>query len=117
MTAPKLNPKNDLAFVATIRVVNASGNYEPLDEGTPTAFLATSSASTATAADVTLVSTPTFTGKAGKWLVKFESDVLTPALLSSLFAAATPWVVIEFAEGVRVAIECAYEDAKLVVVT
>lgn len=116
MSPLNLYPKNDLAFVATIKVATDAGVLAPLNTGTGTAFLATSSSSTATAADPSLVGEVVYTNKPGKWLVRFDADLLTPALLASLFANATPYCIVEFEGDVRAVIELAYLDAKLVAV-
>jgi hypothetical protein len=108
MSIPVLYPLNDFAFIATVRVANASGALVALETGTPTAFLATSDSPTATAADATLQMTPTYTGTGGKWLVSFDASVLTPALLATLFGSATPYVILQFTGAVRVVVECAY---------
>jgi hypothetical protein len=120
MTAVQLHPRNDLAFVVTVRRANSAGRLVPLEQATdPVAFLATSSGSEATAADPTLSVTPTPTGSAGKWLVVFQSDTLTAqALEDAGFAEGTPlYCVVQFDEGVRVAVELALVDTKLVVAT
>jgi hypothetical protein len=114
MNIPTLSPLNDLAFLATIRVVNASGSLTALETGSPTAFLALSDSPTATAADVSLVTTPTYTGAGGKWLVSFDAAVLTPALLASLFGSVTPYVIISFPGAIRVAVQCAYLASRVV---
>lgn len=108
MSIPVLYPLNDFAFIATIKVANSAGVLVPLDTTIGTAFLATSDSPTATAADPSLVMTPTYTGAGGKWLIAFDASVLDAALLASLFATATPYVIIQFPNSVRVAVECAY---------
>ena len=114
-----LYPLNDLAFVATVKVANDAGVLTPLlGAATATAFLATSKASTATAADPTLVTTPIYTNKPGKFLVRFNAPLLDPALLATLFAApAEAWCILVFDEDIRVAVELAYEDSLVVAVT
>ena len=114
---PVITPKNDCAFVVTLRLVDDTGRYVNLSTGTLTAFLATSAASTATAADASLVGSVLYTGAGGRWLVRFDASILTPALLASLFETDTPYVIIEGENNVRFAIEAAYADFKLVEVT
>ena len=114
MSIPVLYPTNDFAMIATLRVPNSAGVLVALETGTPSAFLAVSDSPTATAADATLVMTPTYTGQGGKWLVAFDAAVLTPALLASLFASVTPYIIIAFLNASRVAVECAYLPSKKV---
>jgi hypothetical protein len=112
----KLNPKNDLAFVATIKLANDAGVLTPLTTGSGEAFLATSNDSEATAADASLVGEVLYTGKPGKWLVRFDGSILDSTLLATLFATTTPWCIVQFPNDIRVAVELAYEDAKVVTV-
>lgn len=114
---PVITPKNDCAFLVTLRLVDDTGRYTNLSTGTLTAFLATSDASTATAADNSLVGSVVYTGAGGRWLVRFDASILTSALLASLFASTTPYIIIEGENNVRFAIEAAYSDTKRVEVT
>jgi len=114
VSIPVLYPTNDFAMIATLRVPNSAGVLVALETGTPSAFLAVSDSPTATAADATLVMTPTYTGAGGKWLVAFDASVLTPALLATLYATTTPYVIIAFPNSIRVAVECAYLASKRV---
>lgn len=110
MTTPKLYPLNDCALLVTVRVVNNAGRYVPLEASVaPTAFLATSNEPTATAADLSLVTTPVYTGASGRWLVAFDAADLTPSLLATLFGSTTPFCIVQFTDDVRVAIELDYE--------
>ena len=111
MATPQLSPLNDLAFLVTLKVMGPTGSMIPLDTGTASCFLATSNAATATATDPTLVGTMTYTGAGGKWTVAFDAAVLTPALLATHFAAVTPYVIIQLANGIRRAVACQYSDA------
>lgn len=111
---PFLNPKNDLAFVVTLRVVDDTGRYINLSTGTVTAFLSTSADSEAVAADASLVADVIYTGSGGRWLVRFDASLLLPDLLNTLFANAIPYVIVEAANNVRFAIECQFADSKLV---
>jgi len=114
-----LNPKNDLAFLVTVKVANDAGVLSPLlGAATATAFLAVSKSSTAVAADASLVTTPIYTNKPGKFLVRFDASLLLSALLASLFAApAEAWCILVFEGDIRVAIELAYEDSLVVAAT
>jgi len=114
-----LYAKNDLAFTVDIRMVAETGRLVPLDDAVaPTAFLATSNASTATSADAAFVATPTPTGRPGQWLVQFDAVVLTPAAIAAAFPAmTTAWCIIQFAEGVRAAIELTLSDSNVVAPT
>ena len=114
MSIPNLHPKCDLALLVTLKQVNAAGALVPLESGAVTVFVATSSASTATAADPTLTGTATYTGAGGKWLCTVDASVLTSTLLASLFAATTPWFIVWAQDANRIAIELAYLDANVV---
>lgn len=110
--ATELSPLNDLAFFAKLQQVSTStGAKTPLTSGTVTAFLATSNAADATAADASLsVSAVHVTG--GKWLVFFDASVLTLTLLETHFASVTPYLIIEQEDGFRVYHELEYSEAK-----
>jgi hypothetical protein len=114
---PVITPKNDCAFVVTLRLVDDTGRYVNLTTGTLSAFLAASESSTAEAADPSLVGSVVYTGAGGRWLVRFDASILTSALLASLFASDTPYIIVEGENNVRFAIEAAYSDSKLVEVT
>lgn len=103
-------PSNDLAVTVTLQEIDSlTGVKNPLTTGTVTAFIATSNSPTATAADPSLsVSATHLNNPAGKWLIFFDASVLTPALLSSLFSAATPYLIVEQTNGVRAYVEMSY---------
>jgi len=111
MATPQLSPLNDLAFLVTLKVMGPTGAMIPLDTGSASCFLATSAAATAGAADPSLVGTITYTGAGGKWTVSFDAAILTPSLLATHFAAATPYVIIQVANGIRRAVACQYSDS------
>lgn len=117
MSIPNLYPHGDLALLVTLKKVNAAGAMVPFEAGTVDVFIANSESSTAVAADVTLVGTATYTGAGGKWKVEVDATVLLPALLASLFAATTPWLIVWAQDAQRIAIELAYSDAKVVAVS
>jgi len=110
MATPQLSPLNDLAFLVTLKVMGPTGALIPLDAGTATCFLATSNLSTATAADPSLAGVITPVGSGGKWTVAFDAAALTPTLLATHFAAATPYVIIQVLNGIRRAVACQYSD-------
>lgn len=120
MTTPVLSPHNDLAFVATLRVPDATGRLVPATpetSGAPRAFIADSSASDAEAAHESFETTPVYTGRAGRWLVTFDAAALDKAQLVATFGAENapaPFVIIVFADDVRVAVPVEYADAKIV---
>jgi len=114
MSIPILAPLNDCAFVVQIKKVNSAGTMVALDAGSGTAFIADNDAPTATSIDNTLEVTPTYTGANGKWLVEFDAALLLPALLASAFATATPYCIIQFTNGVRIAVELHYQAIKTV---
>lgn len=105
---------NDLALTVTLQNINAvSGVKEPLTSGTVNAFFATGNSPTVTAADPSLsVSATHLNDPAGKWLIFFDASVLTPALLDSLFAVTTPYLIIEEPGGIRAYIEMAYVPSR-----
>jgi hypothetical protein len=114
---PALFPSNDLAFTVRLYTTDATtGRRTPLLTGTVTAFLATSSAPTATAADPSLSVAVTHLA-AEKWLVQFDATVLTPTLLATLFASATPYLIIVQAGGIRTVAELVYTPVRLATVS
>lgn len=118
MSTPKLHPLNDLPLLVTISTVNAAGRLIPFTASTSMrAFLATSDTPTATAADATLNTVPTYTGAGGKWMVTFNKALLTPSLLNTHFASAVPYCIVENDEDVRVAIRLEYAPTKLIEAT
>ena len=118
MSIPSLYPLNDLAFLVTLKIADpVTGAMAPLETGTVTAFLATSDAPDAVAADGTLVATVVYTGRHGKWLVSFDAAILTVALLASKFTAATPYCIVQAPSAVRFAIELAYDTTRSVTPT
>jgi hypothetical protein len=114
MSVPVVYPLNDFAFIATIKVANTAGALVPLTTGTPTAFMAISDSPTATAADASLITVPTYTGAGGKWLVAFDAAQLTPTLLATLFGTRAPYVIIQFPNAVRIVVKCAYSPVRTV---
>lgn len=110
--ATALVPLNDLAFFVKLQEVSTStGAKSPLTTGTVTAFLATSNAADAIAADPTLsVSATHISG--GKWLVFFDASVLTLSLLEGLFAAVTPYLIVQQSNGFRVYEELVYSESR-----
>ncbi len=116
---PKVYPENDFVLIVTPKLVDGTGKFTPLTSAAaPTCFFATSGAPTAVAADATLVGTVTLaTGSpVGRWIVKVQKSVMDYTLLNSLFAATAPWMIIEFAEGIRGAVECEYDAINNLVV-
>lgn len=112
MSTPVINPLNDFALYAKLQKINEqTGVRTALTSGSVTAFLATSDAPTATAADASLVVTPTHVAD-GKWLIFFDASVLQPALLETLFADTTPVLILQHEDGVRVYRTCAYAASR-----
>lgn len=107
-----LYPLNDVALVVTLKEVNAAGKQVPLETGVVTGFLAITDDPTATEADPTLLATVAYTGAGGKWKVTLDAGLLTPGLLASLFASATPYLILQLNGGFRVAIEMAYFETR-----
>lgn len=90
-----LYPLNDFGVTATLKAVDpATGKSVPLTTGTVSHFISTAYTPTATAADATLAGTATHVGD-GKWLISYDAAVLTPTLLATLFATATPYLIMQ----------------------
>jgi hypothetical protein len=107
-----LAPLNDFVLQATLKEVDATtGQYVPVTSGSVTAFLATSNASDAAAADPSLVATAVHV-KNGRWLITFDAATLTKQLLSTLFASATPYCIITRSGGFRRYVQLAYSDSE-----
>jgi hypothetical protein len=115
MSTPGLFPLNDLALLATLKTVSqTTGKAVTLTSGTVTAFLATSSGPSATAADATLTATVTYLSSVSKWLIEFDGAALTAALLNTHFAAATPYLIIQSTGNLRTASALAYSATRTV---
>jgi hypothetical protein len=107
---PKLYPLNDFAMYAKIPDINATtGAIEYIETGTVSAFLATSDSPTATAAHVSLTMSPTFVDAVNQWLVFFDASILTPAVLTPLFATVTPYLILQSSTGVRAVVRLTYD--------
>lgn len=107
-----LYPLNDFFAKARLRSVNpATGVETPLTSGTVTAFLATSSGPTATAADPALSMSPVHLVD-GVWLIFFDAAVLTTALLDPLFGTSAPYLIVQQPGGVRVYTPVTYTTAR-----
>lgn len=117
-----LSPLNDFSLEWKLKTLDMTpgsstlGKLIPLTTGTVSAFLATSNSPTATAADPTLTVVCTHVGS-GKWISSWNADVLTPTLLETLFAAATPYAICVAAGDVRKYAECEYVPAAAAEVT
>lgn len=112
MSQFKLYPLNDFAtFVKLKDISPTTGVVTPLTTGTVTAFLATSFGPTAVAADATLQTTAVHVGN-GKWLVFLDAAVLTAALLNSKFASTPPYLIVQYAGGLRVYYVGAYVPSR-----
>lgn len=115
---PTLSPLNDLALSVVLKDVDpTTGATSLVTTGSVSAFLATSNSPTATVADSTLNATVNYSGAGGKWIVTIDASVLTASLLASLFASATPYMIIVRASGVRVYVELAYLASRAATVT
>lgn len=104
MTAPPvtLYALNDFFVKTKLFAGNpTTGAVEPLTSGTVTAFLATSNAATATAADAALSMSPVHLGD-GLWLIFLDGAVLTTTLLDPLFGSTPPYLIIQQPGGIRV---------------
>lgn len=107
-----LYPLNDFIVDFQLKQVDTTtGTASAITSGSVTAFLATSSGPTATAADSTL-SVACVYATSGKWIASFDAATLTAALLSTLFAAVTPYLIISKASDVRLAVQLAYSASR-----
>lgn len=109
----ELSPLNDLDRTIELEEINpTTGVRTPMTTGTVTAFLATSPAPDATAADPTLSVSAVHVGgnpkargevnyKPGTWLVHIDGTALTVALLAAQFGSATPYLIVSVTGGVR----------------
>jgi hypothetical protein len=117
MTTFNLYPLNDFAVRVTLKDIDTTpgsptfGKSIPLTSGSVTAFLATSNAPTAAAADPSLTMSPTHIAN-GVWLVSFDAAVLTAALLATLFAATLPFLIVQKPSGVRVYYDVVYQASR-----
>ena len=104
-----LYPENDLALTVKLYdVTSPTGARTVLTGASVSAFLSTGNLPTSTVAgslNGTVVETGTGTGV---YLVTFDRSVLTAASLASNFASATPYLIIDQANGVRAYVEMAY---------
>ncbi len=119
MTAPNLSPLNDLVFLITIKVPDATGTLVNLETGTASTFIADSDDPKADAADPSLVGDVSYTGANGRWLVGFDASILDPDLLDGLFedGTKTPYCIIQVNNNIRGVVELAYVRSRLVTVT
>jgi hypothetical protein len=102
MTLPLITPLNDFVASVTIMDVDSAGVETPVTTGTVTAFLATSRASDATAADPSLSVSASYSGADGVWLIRFDAATLTLSLLESLFTPESTYLIVQLAGAVRV---------------
>lgn len=107
-----LYPLNTFYAKVALRTIDPSTGVEtPLTTGTVTAFLSTSYAANAAAADPALSVSATHIAK-GVWLIAIPGSVLTPTLLDPLFAAATPYLIVQQPGGIRVYAPVTYTPAR-----
>lgn len=111
-------PLNDLTIPLLIKGLSSDGQstflYTDTPGPAPTAFLATSNAPTATAANVALNFTVTYVSP-GAWLLFLDASVLTFALLDGLFASTSPVLIIQIANGSREYLPCTYAPSRAAV--
>ena len=114
MSAPKISSQNPLLLAVKFKKQSAVGSISTAyhTTGTVTAFLATSGASDATAADASLTATCTYdSANAPWWSVLFEASTLTQSLMDTHFAdPAECWAIVTHSGGVREAIQLDYDD-------
>lgn len=110
----ELSPLNDFDRTIQLEQIDSvTGTRTPLTTGDVTAFLATSPAPDAAAADGTLSVAAVHVGgnpkvaaggetyKPGTWLVHIDASALTVLLCTAQFANATPYLIVSVAGGVR----------------
>lgn len=109
-----LYPLNDLEIEFEVKTPDPAraGHSLALTTGTAAAFLATGYLPTSTAADATLNATATHIAR-GWWRVVFESTVLTPALLATLFGTSgLAYVIATHSSGKRVYATLTYSASR-----
>jgi hypothetical protein len=117
MATNPLSPLNDFNRTVLLEVVDGvTGVITPVTTGTVTGFLATSNLPTAGSADASLSVSGVYIGgangyEAGTWLFAIDAAVLTPALLDTHFASATPYFIVGRVSGVRRYEKLAYKPA------
>ncbi len=112
MAAPNLYPLNDFILKVKLKeVVAGSVSATPLTTGTVTGFLSTALTPTATAADASLVATCAHVS-GGTWRVSVDASLLTAALLNTHFASATPYLILQQADGFRTYVTLAYSASR-----
>jgi len=111
-TPTPIYPLNDFAMFAKLKDINnTTGAVTPLTTGTVAAFISDASGPDAVTVDATL-STSAIHVAGGKWLVFLDASVLTVELLDEHFAEATPYLIVQQADGFRVYHELAYTAAR-----
>jgi hypothetical protein len=113
MSQPKISSQNPLLLAVKFKKQSASGSISTAyhSTGTVSAFLATSGASDAEAAEASLVATCSYdSANAPWWSVYFPASVLTQTLMDTHFASAECWAIVEHSGGVREAIQLDYDD-------
>jgi hypothetical protein len=96
-------PLNDFAkFLKSVKDISpTTGVLSDLTTGTITCFFSTGNLPTSTAADPSLSNTAIHVS-GSKWLVFFDAGVLTADLLDTKFAAAPPFLIVQYPSGFRV---------------
>lgn len=114
-TPINLYPLNDLSLLVTLKYVDSAGAIQPLTTGVVSHFLATTNTPTATQADATLQGTATHINN-GQWLIQYDAAVLTAALLATLFASQTPYLIVQQPNGVRGYVTLTYVPSRPITV-
>jgi hypothetical protein len=90
---------NDFAEPILLRT-EVAGVAEPLTAGVVTGFLSTSFGPEAEPAHASLEAPLTHVGN-GRWMMRLDGAVLTPALLDPIFANASMYLIVEQEGGIR----------------
>lgn len=108
-----ISPLNDLVLKAKLKeVVAGSLTATPLTTGEVTAFLATSDAPTAAAADPALAATCEHVA-GGAWRIAFDAADLDPELLDGLFGATNvAYCIIQQPGGFRTVVPLVYAASR-----
>lgn len=112
MSAPKISSQNPFKIKVKFKTATAgSTTTSYATTGTASAFLATSGASDAEAAESSLVATCAFDSDNSPWWdVYFPASVLTQSLMDTNFATGECWCIVSHSSGCREAIQLDYDD-------
>jgi hypothetical protein len=111
-----LFPSNDLALlIKGLKYLDpVDGKAKPRNAASITAFLTTSNLPDAvTAAAALSITCPYIAGSDGDYTILFDASRLGYSVLASLFASATPFLIVQETNGFRVARQLVYTPSRL----